>query len=68
MDFSQLNQITERDCVSLPSVETITERVSNSECMSVLRVEGGLFQVVIDEESRDKTSFVSHVGRFHLKN
>ena len=66
-DFGQLNQITKSYCYSLSSVEFITEIIAKAEFVTVLKVQAGLFHIMIDEDSRDKTTFVSHVGTYRFK-
>ena len=64
VDFRRLNSVTVPDPYYMVTLDEILEKVGSSGCLSKLDLSKGFYQIGIDEESRDKTAFVTPFGKF----
>ena len=64
VDFRRLNSVTVADPYYMVTLEEILEKVGNSGCLSKLDLSKGFYQIGIEEESRDKTAFVTPFGKY----
>ena len=64
IDFRRLNSVTVPDPYYMVTLEEILEKVGNSGCLSKLDLSKGFYQIGIEEESREKTAFVTPFGKF----
>ena len=64
IDYRRLNAITEGDPYYMTTLEEILERVGGSRCVSKLDLAKGFYQIEVEEESIDKTAFVTPFGKF----
>ncbi len=66
-DFRALNKITVRDRYPLPRIDDLLDQVGGCRVFSSLDLQQGYHQVLIPEEDRAKTAFVTHLGQFQYK-
>ena len=59
IDFRRLNAVTESDPYYMIMLDEILEKVGNSTVISKLDLAKGYYQVEVDEDSIDKTAFVT---------
>jgi hypothetical protein len=64
IDFRRLNAVTERDGYPLPGIEDVLGHLSGAKYFSSLDLESGFWQMVVDEEHREKTAFVTPDGLY----
>ena len=64
IDYRRINSITEGDPYYMTTLEEILERVGDSRCISKLDLSKGFYQIEMDEESIDKTAFITPFGKF----
>ena len=64
VDYRKLNSITIKDPYYMVTLEEILDRVGNSGVMSKIDLSKGYYQIEVHPESRDKTAFVSFMGKF----
>ena len=58
IDYRQLNQLTDRECSSLPLIGEITYHMAGNEMFSSMDAASGFYSLPLkDEVSRDKTAF-----------
>ena len=64
IDFRRLNSVTVPDPYYMVTLDEILEKVGSSGCLSKLDLSKGFYQIGIEEESREKTAFVTPFGKF----
>ncbi len=67
VDFRKLNDVTVKEPYYIPSFEEMIERVGQGSVLSKVDLAKGFHQVLVDEEDRDKTSFVCPFGKFRFR-
>ena len=67
IDYRRLNEVTEGDPFYMCTMEEIIERVGGSMVISKLDLAKGFFQIEVEEESRQKTAFITPFGKFEFK-
>ena len=63
-DYRQLNAITKKDAHPLPLIQDIFDSLAGAKIFSTLDLASGYWQIPMDEDSIEKTSFVCHMGSF----
>ena len=66
IDYRRLNSVTVPDPYYMCTLEEILEKVGNSGCLSKLDLSKGYYQIGIEEESKDKTAFVTPFGKYRF--
>ena len=64
VDYRKLNSTTVADPYYMTTLEEILERVGESRCLSKLDLSKGFYQIGIEEESKEKTAFITPFGKF----
>ena len=67
VDYRKLNSVTVADSYYMVTLEEILERVGSSTCISKLDLCKGFYQIEVDEESVQKTAFITPFGKFQFK-
>ena len=67
IDYRRLNAITDPDPYYMTTLEEILERVGSSRCVSKLDLCKGFYQIEVEEESQEKTAFITPFGKFSFK-
>ena len=69
IDYRDLNAVTEPMNFPLPRMEDIIDSVgeNNSKIFTVLDLKSGFHQIPLDEETKHKTTFVTHSGCYSFK-
>ena len=67
VDFRRLNQITKQIAFPLPIIDDILNLLGNAKYFTTLDLKSGYWQVAMDPESVDKTTFTSHKGTFSFQ-
>ena len=66
VDYSKLNQKTKRDSFPLPNIEEYLDRLSKAKVFTVLDFASGFWQIPINEEDKEKFSFITSFGTYHF--
>ena len=66
VDYRRLNAITKMDVFPLPRIDDSLVLLSKTKYFSTLDLASGYWQVAMDEESREKTAFVTHSGLYEF--
>ena len=66
VDYRRLNGISQGDPYYMATLEEILERVGSSSCISKLDLSCGFHQIEVEEESRQKTAFITPYGKFEF--
>ena len=67
VDYRQLNKVTVSDPYVFPRIEEIIESMAPSSIFSTLDLAKGYYQVLVDPDSQDKTTFVSQFGKYKFR-
>ena len=69
VDYRRLNSVTKFDSFPLSRIDDCFDTLGTTQpyYFSTLDLMSGFFQVDLDEESRDKTTFVTHRGTYRFK-
>ena len=67
VDYRRLNNVTVPDPYVFPRIEDIVESMASSSFFSTLDLAKGYYQVLVDPESQDKTTFVSEFGKYKFR-
>ena len=69
VDYRDLNAVTEPINFPLPRLEDVIDSVgeSNSKVFTVLDLKAGFHQIFLDEETKHKTTFITHRGCYSFK-
>ena len=66
IDYSKVNQLTVKDRFPLNSIDSNLHKLVGSQIFSCLGAIGAFHSLVVDEKSRDITSFVSPFGSYRF--
>ena len=66
VDYRKLNSVTVTEHTPLPYIEDLLNRVANSCYFSALDLAWGYWQIALDQESMEKTSFVTVDGQYEF--
>jgi hypothetical protein len=64
VDYRAVNDRTTKDYYPLPIIEDCLDTLQGTTCFSTLDMTSGYYQIELDEESRQKTAFITHYGLF----
>lgn len=66
VDYRQVNEITKKNSYPIPRVDDSLDEMSGSKFFSTLDLKSGYWQIPMDEQSREKTAFASHMGLYEF--
>ena len=66
-DYHRVNKAVKREHHPMPTIEELTDDMSNAAHFSRLDLRSGYHQIVLNEESRGITTFTTHKGLFQWK-
>lgn len=64
VDLTQLNKSVKREFFPLPRLEEIMSSLEGSTCFSKMDANSGFWQIRLDEESQEYTTFITPFGRW----
>ena len=67
IDYRKLNEATQADPYYMATLEDILERVGGSRAVSKLDLSKGFYQIEVEEDSVDKTAFITPFGKYAFK-
>ena len=67
VDYRALNSVTKADRFPLPRIADLLDRLGRSRFFTTLDLAAGFWQVKVDEESCEKTAFVTQRGLFEFR-
>ena len=66
VDYRRLNSVTKPDVFPLPRIDDCLDVLSGACYFSTLDLSSGFWQVKMEEESAEKTAFVTHCGSYQF--
>ena len=66
VDYRRLNGVSQGDPYYMATLEEILERVGSSSCISKLDLSRGFYQIEVQEQSIQKTAFITPFGKFEF--
>ena len=66
VDYRRLNEISQNNAYPLPRIDTCLDAMNGARRISTFNFQSGFHQVLMDEESRDKTPFVTRERTFRF--
>ncbi len=67
VDFRGVNSVTRKDSYPLPNISDTLDSLSGSKWFTTLDLQSGYWQIEMDEESKDKTSFLTNFGTYQFR-
>ena len=67
MDYRRLNELSRKDAYPLPRIDACLDAMNGARWFSNFHLRSGYHQVVTDEESREKTTFVTREFTFKFR-
>lgn len=65
-NYRRLNALTKKDVYPLPRIDDILDTLGKLKYFSSLDLASGYWQVELDEESRQKSAFITHCGLYEF--
>lgn len=66
VDYRRLNQLTKKQHAPALNVEEYTDKLQGNKYFIILDLASGYYQVLVDEESRPLTAFVTNDGHYEF--
>lgn len=66
VDFRKLNQVTKKNSYPLPVIDDILALLGKAKYFTSLDLKSGYWQVLMDEDDKEKTAFACHRGLFEF--
>lgn len=67
VDYRKLNGVTKKDGYPLPRIDESLQSLGGNKWFCSLDLESGYWQIAMDEDSKEKTAFISSLGLFQFK-
>ena len=66
VNFRALNDVTKKDLYPLPRIAESLDTLTGTQYFSSMDLMSGYWQIEMDQESRERTAFVTHAGLFEF--
>ena len=66
VDYRRLNAVMNMDVFPIPRIDDSLDVLASSKYFTALHLSSGYWQVALEEQSREKTAFMTHLGLFEF--
>ena len=66
IDYRNLNAVTKTDQFPLPRIDDLIDQLGSAKYFSTLDLASGYWQVQVEENSKEKTAFITHQGLYEF--
>lgn len=66
VDYRKLNSVTKKDVYPIPRIDDTLDSLAGSHIFSALDLAAGYWQIPLENDSKEKTAFVTKDGLFHF--
>ncbi|CAM4672033.1 unnamed protein product [Lepidochelys kempii] len=66
VDYRKLNAVTRPDNYPMPRTEELLEKLGRAQFISTLDLSKGYWQVPLDESTKERSAFTTHVGLYEF--
>ena len=66
VDFRRVNQVSKQNVYPLPNIDDILSAFNGAKYFSKLDLKSGFWQIEMEEGSKPKTAFITHLGLFEF--
>ena len=67
VDYRRLNVVTRKDVLPLPRIDDLLDKMRGKSVFSTLDAETGSWQIQMEENSREKTAFITSEGLYEFQ-
>ena len=67
IDYRPLNSVTKPDMFPLPRIDDLLDQLGKSQFFSTLDLASGYWQIKVEDESREKTAFITNQGLYEFR-
>ena len=67
IDFRKLNSVSKKDAHPLSHIQDIFDSLAGATTFSTLDLKSGFWQICMDEDSMEKTAFITHKGLYQFR-
>ena len=67
VDYRRLNAVTHKDTFPLPRIDDLLDQMQGKKVFSTLDAKRGYWQIKVQEESKEKTAFVTFEGLYEFR-
>lgn len=67
IDFRKINSLSELEALPIPKIDSCLDALYSVKWMSMVDCQSGYWQVLMDQNDKPKTAFITHKGLFSLR-
>lgn len=67
INYRDLNSVTKSDKFPLPRIDDLLDQLGQSQSFSTLDLTAGYWQIKVNEQSKENTTFITHRGLFEFR-
>jgi hypothetical protein len=64
IDYRKLNEVTKKEIYAFPRIDDVLDSLGGKMWFTTLDLASGYFQIPMDEDSKEKTAFITYEGQY----